>query len=70
MATPFSYESVIQVVFRLQGEKQRGEKITSSGSPRVLEAEPKEMWRSVGALSGLQLAPPAVMLAVRNSAFG
>ena len=43
---------------------------TSSGSPRVLEAEPNEMWRSAGALSGLQLAPPAVKLVARNSARG
>ena len=43
---------------------------TSSGSPRMLEAEPKEMWRSRGGLSGLQSPPPAVRLAAVKSTSG
>ena len=43
---------------------------TSSGSLKVLEAELKEMWRSTGALSGLQDWPPAGSASTENSTRG
>ena len=36
----------------------------------MLDAEPKEMCRSMGGLSGLQSPPPAVRLAALNSTSG
>ena len=43
---------------------------TSSASPSVLDADPKEMGRSTGGLSGMQSRPSLVWFASWNSVRG